>query len=66
MGCRASVEAELRDVPGVRQVDVNLKTQSATVVFDPARADVDVLMAAISRAGANPNLQDRFEPRDAS
>ncbi len=54
MGCRASVEAELQDVPGARTVHVDLVQQTASVIFDPATTDVAALRAAIERAGYTP------------
>lgn len=57
MGCRPSVEAALRKVPGARQVNVDLTQQSATVVFDPTEADVDALRVAIRRVGYTPKAE---------
>lgn len=61
MGCRASVEAELQDVPGTRHVDVDLQKQMATVIFDPAQTDLDTLRAAIDRAGYTPKSETVIE-----
>ncbi|WP_374712935.1 heavy-metal-associated domain-containing protein [Symbiobacterium terraclitae] len=57
MGCRASVEAELQDVPGTRYIEVNLQNQTATIVFDPSKADLDALRAAMGRAGYTPKTE---------
>ena len=57
MGCRASVEAALEEVPGVLTVDVNLKNQSATVVFDPAATGVEALRQANGLAGYEPQAE---------
>ncbi len=54
MGCRASVEAELQEVPGARTVYVDLTQQAAAVIFDPATIDVAALRAAVERAGYTP------------
>lgn len=51
MGCGASVEAELRDVDGVRAIGVELTNQSATVIFDPATTEVTALRNALGRVG---------------
>ena len=49
--CVGKVEGALRRVPGVETAAVNLATERATVAFDPARADVGVLQAAVETAG---------------
>src|SRR5688500_6106796 len=41
----------LRRVPGVETATVNLATERATVAFDPARAAVPALQAAVEAAG---------------
>ncbi len=51
MGCGASVEAQLQQIPGVDQTHVDLKAQSVSVVFDPALTTVDALRDAVARAG---------------
>jgi len=42
---------ELRKVPGVAGANVEYSTGKASVTFDPARANRDQLIAAVSRAG---------------
>src|SRR3954470_6622886 len=49
--CVRRVERALLKVEGVRQANVNLATEKANVVFDPARATLDELRAAVERAG---------------
>jgi Cu+-exporting ATPase len=49
--CVGKVERALGAVPGVEEAAVNLATEQATVAFDPARADVDRLRAAVGAAG---------------
>jgi P-type Cu+ transporter len=49
--CVARVEGALAQVPGVREARVNLATERASVVVDPARVDVDRLAEAVARAG---------------
>lgn len=63
MGCRASVEAALEEVPGVQAVQVNLTSQSATVVFDPAATSVDALRSAISEVGYLPQAETVVDGR---
>jgi P-type Cu+ transporter len=49
--CVGKVERALTSVPGVTEAVVNLATERARVTFDPARADVDALRAAVTAAG---------------
>jgi P-type Cu+ transporter len=48
--CAARIETTLNRLPGVA-ASVNFATESANVDFDRAQADVDALIAAVSRAG---------------
>ena len=48
--CAVRIEKVLNRVPGTH-ASVNFATESASVRFDPARADVNDLVAAVSRAG---------------
>ncbi len=41
----------LEKVPGVAGVKVDFETKTATVTFDPARTDVEVLTRATTEAG---------------
>jgi P-type Cu+ transporter len=49
--CVASVERNLKKVGGVESASVNLSSERATVVFDPAMAGLEDLVARIERAG---------------
>ena len=49
--CVAHVSKAARQVPGVRDVDVNLARGRAVVKFDPGRADLDKVAAAITESG---------------
>lgn len=49
--CPITVRKALQKVPGVSEAKVDLKTQSATVRFDPAKTSVDALTAATANAG---------------
>ena len=49
--CVRRIEKALSKVPGVEQATVNLATEQAHVVFDPALAGVQQLDAAIEKAG---------------
>ncbi len=48
--CATRIEKVLNRLPGVTAT-VNFATETASVGFDPARADADALVAAVARAG---------------
>jgi Cu+-exporting ATPase len=49
--CVARVEGALAEVPGVRDVRVNLATERASVMVDPARLDEEAMISSVARAG---------------
>ena len=49
--CGPIVQKSLARVPGVRSVQVSVKTGAATVVYDDTRANVAALTAATTKAG---------------
>lgn len=49
--CPITVRKALEKVPGVAGVKVDFETKTATVTFDPARTDVEVLTRATTEAG---------------
>ena len=49
--CQSHVERTLRQTSGVADATVNLMTHSARVVFDPALAGPETLVAAVQSAG---------------
>ena len=51
MLCRAAVAAKLKQVTGVIAYDVDLKSDSATVLYDPAKVTIERLKQAIAEAG---------------
>ena len=51
MLCRAAVAAKLKQVTGVIVYDVNLKSDSATVLYDPTKLTINDLKKAIADAG---------------
>lgn len=50
-GCQMNVEKTLKSLPGVKQYSVDLKNQSADVVFDKGKASVASIQSAIEDAG---------------
>jgi Cu+-exporting ATPase len=59
--CVAHVERALMALPGVREAVVNLGLSSARVDFVPGLVSPADLLAAVRRAGYEPELQDRAE-----
>ena len=51
MLCRAAVAAKLKQVPGIIAYEVDLKSDSATVLYDPAQVTIERLKKAIAEAG---------------
>ena len=49
--CVAAVERNLKKVNGVSSANVNLSSERATVIFDPATAGLADLLARVERAG---------------
>ncbi len=49
--CVGRIEKALNKVPGVREANVNLATEQARVVFDPAAVGREQLTAAVEKAG---------------
>lgn len=49
--CPSIVKASLQAVPGVASVAVSYKDRTATITYDDARANVDQLTSATTKAG---------------
>jgi Cu+-exporting ATPase len=49
--CVRHVEKALRGVPGVLEASVNLATETARVRYEPGRATVAAMQAAVKAAG---------------
>src|SRR5450756_579636 len=52
--CSAAIERALRKLAGVTSASVNLTTEKATIVYDPALVRVSALKNAITAAGYTP------------
>ena len=50
-GCVSTVEKVVRDLPGVKEANVNLATEKMMVQFNPKEADVQKIMETVSLAG---------------
>ena len=57
--CPITVRKALAGVDGVLQAEASLDDKQARVVFDPAKAGIDALVAAVAEAGftATPNTE---------
>lgn len=53
--CVQSVNAALRALPGVQQVDVDLGAGQASVACDPGRVSIAELRKAVEEAGFDAN-----------
>ncbi|MFW6314810.1 MAG: heavy metal translocating P-type ATPase [Desulfohalobiaceae bacterium] len=62
--CSARVHKALENLPGVLQAEVNLATEKARVVIDPAQTETNQLVQAVQKAGyeANPLNREEKEP----
>jgi periplasmic mercuric ion binding protein len=49
--CPSIVKASLQAMPGVAEVAVSFKEKTATVTYDDAKADVNQLTSATTKAG---------------
>jgi mercuric ion binding protein len=49
--CPSIVKGSLEAVPGVAKVAVSFKNKTATIVYDDAKADVNRLTSATTKAG---------------
>lgn len=50
--CVSRVEKALNKAPGVSQVRVNLASEQAEVLFDPAQSDPEHIAGAVRKAGS--------------
>ena len=51
MFCKAAVAAKLKQISGVIAYDVDLKTDSATILYDSTKVTIAMLKNAITQAG---------------
>src|SRR6266571_5306030 len=49
--CAMRIEKGLRKVPGVKEASVNLATEQAAVIYDPAQADVQQMVRSVEAVG---------------
>lgn len=51
MFCKAAVAAKLKQLAGVIAYDVDLKSDSATILYDPTKVSIEALKQAIAQTG---------------
>ena len=51
MGCVGSVQRVLQAIDGITKAEVSLELAQAAVTYDPAKADLQAIKAAIEDAG---------------
>jgi copper chaperone CopZ len=56
LGCVASVQLALSNLPGVQEVAVDLQTKQAQVTYNPAQVEPTQLADAVGEAGYTVNL----------
>ncbi len=49
--CAARVEKSLKDLEGVKKVNVSIETEKATVEYDPKKVEPSKLKDAVKEAG---------------
>jgi len=49
--CAMSIEKGLKKVPGVKEARVNLASEQATVIYDPAQTDIEQLVQKVDAVG---------------
>jgi copper chaperone CopZ len=59
VACEIPVRHALRRIDGVRSVDVNAVTKTATVIYEPAKANPGQLVAAINSTGYHASLPNK-------
>ncbi|MGI6188392.1 MAG: heavy metal translocating P-type ATPase [Caldicoprobacteraceae bacterium] len=52
--CARAVERSINKLPGINEVNVNLATEKAMVVYDTSKVRISVIKDAISKAGYTP------------
>lgn len=63
--CAMRIEKGLKKVPGVRDANVNLATEKATVTFDPIQTGIEQMVQKVDAVGykATPRVSAKPEPQ---
>jgi len=59
--CPITVRKALAGVDGVHEAHASLEGKQARVLFDPARTDIDALLAAVAEAGFSATAQEKID-----
>lgn len=63
--CVATIEGSLKKLDGVSQASVNIATEQATVVYDPAKVTDEKLLSAVSNVGYQAFISEEVRTEDA-
>jgi copper chaperone CopZ len=55
-GCKTKITRSLNKVDGVSNIDIDLESKLITVTYDSEKATVEQILAAIKKAGYEPEL----------
>jgi len=64
--CAMRIEKGLKKVTGVRDANVNLATEKATVTYDPAQTDVAQMIQKVEAVGYGATLQAEFPSQQST
>jgi copper chaperone CopZ len=59
--CKAAISAKLKGVPGVIAYEVDLRSDSATVLYDPAKVTIEKLKEEIAETGFRVRAVEELE-----
>ncbi|HWP60828.1 MAG TPA: heavy-metal-associated domain-containing protein [Candidatus Acidoferrales bacterium] len=59
--CKAAIAAKLKQTSGVIAYDVDLKNDSATVLYDPEKVTIEKLRKAVAEAGFQVRAVEEIE-----
>ncbi len=59
--CAALIERSLKKVPGVSEVNVNLASEKARIVYQPSSVKIEDLIKAVESTGYHASLPDKKE-----
>lgn len=60
-GCTKSVEKSIRSLDGVEAVNVNLASETATIIFDESRIRLERIAEEVRKSGYELELPDSTE-----
>src|SRR6185369_14128563 len=64
--CAATIERNVRKLPGIENANVNLANERLTVVYDPIQVNYDEIVARVRKAGYDvPQVAANEEMEDA-